>query len=187
VGCGGIAAALLLFVFARHRSTTVVGGASGRLRRHNRTSPDGSADAAAGDSAAGAAEAARAARLAKLAGEPAPEPAAAGLEPVGPISEALAHAVAGVVIGSEQLPELIELVEMVESLSKEAGRRAAAGLWASKDPKGLPPSWVMASYFDSFGRWLLAPAAAEVRLSHFSHPFLSPFSHFVLTLISGAV
>ena len=123
---------------------------------------DDSDDAAGGDSnAVGVAEAARLARLAKLGSEPAPEPAASSVEAVEPISQALAHAVAGVVIGSEQLPELIELVDMVESLSKEAGRRAAAGLWASKDPKGLPPSWVMASYFDSFGRWLLAPAAAK--------------------------
>lgn len=106
------------------------------------------------------ATAARAARLARLHADPAVD-----LEhsPSMAPSEGLVHAVSGVVIGSEQLPELIELVDMVDTLSKAAGKQAAAGLWAKKDPRGLPPSWVLASYFDSFGRWLLHPAAAEKR------------------------
>jgi tetratricopeptide (TPR) repeat protein len=109
-------------------------------------------------------EAARVARLAKLADGPSSPAAAAVVVPTAGASsssEGLVHAVAGVVIGSEQLPELIELCDMVESLSKEAGKQAAAALWAEKDPRGLPPAWVLASYFDSFGRWLLQPAAAE--------------------------
>eukprot|EP01046_Picozoa_sp_COSAG06_P008200 COSAG06_NODE_412_length_16042_cov_52.419934_7_plen_712_part_00 len=111
-------------------------------------------------------EAARVARLTKLGHGPS-SPASSAAAVPGPTAEAssssegLVHAVAGVVIGSEQLPELIELCDMVESLSKEAGKQAAAALWAEKNPRGLPPAWVLASYFDSFGRWLLQPAAAE--------------------------
>ena len=117
------------------------------------------------------AAAARAARLARL--QAASAPVGSRTAACMPASEGLVHAVGGVVIGSEQLPELIELVDMVEALSKAAGKEAAAELWAKKDPRGLPPSWVLASYFDSFGRWLLHPA---VRLSKvtvaFSHSWL---------------
>ena len=41
-------------------------------------------------------------------------------------------------------------------------------LWAGAPPQNalassdaLPPSWVLGSYFESFGRWLLSPKAAE--------------------------
>ena len=40
--------------------------------------------------------------------------------------------------------------------------------WAGAPPQNaltssdaLPPSWVLGSYFESFGRWLLSPKAAE--------------------------
>ena len=143
------------------------------------------------------AAAARAARLARL--QAASAPVSSSTAAAMPASEGLVHAVGGVVIGSEQLPELVELVDMVEALSKgaffqtygsvfhthrriltttvllskAAGKEAAAELWAKKDPRGLPPSWVLASYFDSFGRWLLHPAV------RFFHTYGSVFTRIV--------
>ena len=64
------------------------------------------------------AAAARAARLARL--QAASAPVSSSTAAAMPASEGLVHAVGGVVIGSEQLPELVELVDMVEALSKGA-------------------------------------------------------------------